>query len=170
MSAFYASASPEDDASGESVVEPSTSFRSRDVGTPDAPEVHSAHAELVARLKEDGWVPTGQGVEWYAAEFARSVLVPVAKTAVAPPSPEVAPPTQEEPEPASPPARSALPALPQAEPAAPAVVPAPTPVASAGRTTRRVDGWRIAAGAGLATAIALLGWVATHPSALPPGL
>jgi len=69
-SAFYARAT--DDPTETSIGEPSFSFRRQRRAAPDTPDARLAHRELVSRLKEDGWVETGQGGEWYETELARS--------------------------------------------------------------------------------------------------
>jgi hypothetical protein len=154
-SAFYARAM--DDLSGKPIGEPSSSFRSWRVAVPDSPEARLAHREIVYHLEAEGWIESGRGDEWYATEFARSILVPSPAPAVDPAPQEPEPELEPEPEPAL----SAPPALP--EPAT--TTPAPAPALQAA-SSRRVDGWRIAAATGLVTAIALLGWVATHPSSV----
>lgn len=160
-SAFYARST--DDPDGGSVGGPSGSFRWWRGAPPDTPEARAAHLEVVSRLEQEGWTRTGQGREWYATEFARTVLAPVAEAAN---EPELVP------EPAPEPGLFVPPPPPEPEPEAeqepePRWEPAPRPPAYvAAGPGRRVDGWRVAAAAGLVTAIALVGWVATHPSAL----
>ena len=126
-----------DQPPGAAVGEPSAAFRWRGRGTPETREARRAQLELVSRLNEDGWVEIGQGGEWYETELARAVFAPAARLA--------------EPEPRE---------------AAPEPAPALAPAVHVPRPTARVDGWRVAAAAGLVAAIGLLGWVAIHPSAV----
>jgi hypothetical protein len=171
---FYARSS--DDTDG-AIGEPSRSFRSRRGAVPDTEETRRAHRELVSRLEADGWLRTGGEGAWYETEFARTVLVPVEETADEPAPSEVAvvPESESEPEPEPEPvvapvrpvqppppeATEPQPAPFQPEPPPPAAVP---PARSArARTRRRAGGWRVAAAAGLVTAIGLLGWIAAHP-------
>ena len=160
-SAFYARAT--DGSSGKPIVEPSASFRSRRAAAPGAQEARSAHADVVSRLESEGWIQTGRGAEWYATEFARSVLVPVS----APDTESAQPAAEPPPEPAREPAPvSSPPPEPAQPPPVPAAAPRPSRVARAPQPRRPRSGWRVAAATGLLTAIGLLGWAATHPSVL----
>ena len=72
--AFYAHRAG--DPPETSLGEQSPAFRWRGPATPeDAPEARSAHLELVARLKAEGWTEIGQGKDWYETELARAVVV-----------------------------------------------------------------------------------------------
>jgi hypothetical protein len=164
-SAFYARAT--DDPAGEPIGESSTPFRWRRAAVPDTPEARSAHREVVSRLEENGWTPTGRGAEWYATDLARTVLVPSRGSADDPPAAEASLPEREpEPEPAPAPPRFVPPPPPRPVRPAPARARVRAPGVQAPRSTRRIAGWRVAAAAGLVTAIGLLGWVATHPSSV----
>jgi hypothetical protein len=150
-SSFYVR--PDGDAPETSIGAPSTSFRRHGSAAPDTPEARLAQQELVSRLEANGWVQTGRGDDWYEAEFARTTLVPARRPAeVAEEIAEAVP--EHEPE-----HRRPMPAARITPPAAPP----PSPPA---RERRRLDRWRVAAAAGLAAAIGLLGWFATHPSSL----
>ncbi|MGH2935087.1 MAG: hypothetical protein ACRDL2_11330 [Gaiellaceae bacterium] len=149
VSAFYARATG--DSTGASIGEPSSAFRWRRSAAPDTQEARLAQYELASRLKADGWTQTGQGDQWYETDFARPVLVPSHRPAGGSPHGEAAPLPEREPDPAVPPVRSAPP---QPAPPGPAAAPPAT----------HPDPWRAVARAGLVTAIALLGWVAAHPS------
>jgi hypothetical protein len=162
-SVFYARATG--DPSGTSIAEPSFSFRSRSRDAPDTPDARVAHDELVSRLKDDGWVETGNGGVWYETELARPALVPYRDEADTGRREEAASLLEPEPEPEPPPA------LPSRLPVPPPEVPAVTEAALARlfdvtRPKRRVDRWRLAAAAGLVAAVVLLSWAATHPSAV----
>ena len=147
-----------DRAPGLAVAEPSSAFRWRKGSGTETEEARLAHYELLARLKSEGWTPTGQGDTWYATELTLPQLVPSAEPSVdvrhAVPEPE--------PEPVS------LPIL--------AAQPAPAPAASETRPPphlvvvapprNRLDRWRLASATGLVAALVLLGWVATHASAV----
>jgi hypothetical protein len=169
--AFYAHRSGDPPAT--SLGEQSPAFRWRGAATPDTDEARSAHHELVDRLEKDGWTVIGQGQKWYETELVRKVMVRPEAVGEEPESrqtealPEAAEPERErEPAPwTSPP--------PPPPPPPPSPLPVPTliarargsgPSVEAARPTRRVDRWRVAAAAGLAAAIGVLSWAATHPS------
>lgn len=151
-SVFYARRTG--DVPGTSIEEQSSPFRWRRPSPPDTEEAHRAHDELMSRLKDSGWTQTGRGDAWYEAELARPQLVPSVQerepVPVLEPAPVVVPPTSLQPAPREP--RAAAPAR------------APAPAASTETTVPGHDRWRLAAAAGLVTAVALLSWVATHPS------
>src|SRR5207237_2415542 len=105
--------------------------------------------ELVSRLEADGWVQVGRGDDWYEAEFARTTLVPARRAAE----------TAEETAEAVPDHYRPMPAARTIPPASPLPPPPFT-------ERRRLDRWRVAAAAGLAAAIGLLGRFATHDSSL----
>jgi hypothetical protein len=161
---------PVDGPDGVAVIEPSSNFNWRGSRTPDSQEARLAHYELVSRLKGDGWTPTGQGDEWYQTELSRPTLVapeeddalfvdeldePLADEPALRPVAVVAPP-----EPPPPP----VVAEPLPEPAAdaePELEPEDEPEPAVERPRTR-DRWQLAALVGLAIAICLILWVATH--------
>jgi len=150
-SSFYVR--PDGEAPGISIGAPSPSFRRRGSAAPDTPEARLAQQELVSRLEADGWVQIGRGDHWYEAEFARTTLVPARRAAeTAEEIAEAVPEHEPEHHRPMPAART----MPTASPPPPAPVP----------ERRRLDRWRVAAAAGLAAAIGLLGWFATHASSL----
>ena len=134
------------DRPGDPSTEHSSPFRWLESSGAGSDEARLSHYELLARLKADGWTPTGQGDEWYATELTLPLLVradePAAVELRADPQPE----------PAGAVLSAFVPEL--AAPAAPR-----TPVTAARR-------WRFASATGLLAALALLGWVATHASAV----
>ena len=136
---------PVDGPTDVAVIEPSTSFSWRSKKPPDSQEARLAHYELVARLKADGWTPTGRRGEWYETELSRPTLIePVEDDLDEPPVAVLL-----EPEPAPPPEPEPVAERPRL--AAVAVVP---PAAR--------DRWQLAAMIGLLIALALIVWVATH--------
>jgi hypothetical protein len=154
-----------DRAPGLAVAEPSTAFRWRKGSGIETEEARLAHYELLARLKSEGWTLTGEGDTWYATELALPVLVPADEPGAdeldAVPEPEPVslpvlvalhePEPEREPEPAAPETR------PPPHLVVAAVVPPPR---------SRLDRWRLASATGLVAALVLLGWVATHASAV----
>ena len=144
---------PVDSPTDVAVIEPSTSFSWRSTKPPHSQEARLAHYELVARLKADGWTPTGQRGEWYETELSRPTLIePVEDDLDEPPVavlPEPEPQPEPEPEPAPPP-----------EPEPVAERPRLAAVAAVPPAAR--DRWQLAAMVGLLIALALIVWVATH--------
>ena len=165
---FYASIVDDAFDEGESVCEPSGSFRWRARNGSD--EARAAHRDIVSRLEAAGWtIDRAEADPWYATSFTRTVLAPREQPPVddlfdeddlleeveapvpEPPAPEppIVPPPESEPEPLPP-----APALP--------------PPAASPRGRLRVDVWRITAVAGLAAAAAVAVWLAVHDGVALP--
>ncbi|HEY3541701.1 MAG TPA: hypothetical protein VGK79_04085 [Gaiellaceae bacterium] len=147
---------PVDGPTDVAVIEPSTSFSWRSKKPPDSQEARLAHYELVARLKADGWTPTGQRGEWYETELSRPTLIEPGEDDLDEPPFALLPEPTPEPEPAP-------------EPPAPPPPPEPEPVAEpprlaavAAAPSAARDRWQVAAMIGLLIALALIVWVATH--------
>lgn len=138
------------------VVDTSSSFRWRSSRPPTTEEARLSHYELLSRLKDAGWAPTGEGEEWYAAELARPTFVPRADGEEAELHREQVP--EQVPAPSEEAAPVPAPTLIVALPAEPATV---EPEHAATRRPRR-DPWRIAAMVGLLLAIVFLVVLATH--------
>jgi hypothetical protein len=146
---FYAAILDDAPDEGESVCEPSPSFKWR--GRNDSEEARAAHRDVVSRLAAAGWTLAGAaGDPWYATSFTRTVFAPREQPAAAEFCDDDETPVPEPPAPEPP--TSPPPALPPA----------------AARKGIRVDVWRVTAVTGLAAATLAAVWLAVHDGVALP--
>jgi hypothetical protein len=146
---FYAAILDDAPDEGESVCEPSASFKWR--GRNDSEEARAAHRDVVSRLAAAGWTLAGAaGDPWYATSFTRTVFAPREQPAADEFCDDDETPVPEPPAPEPP--TSPPPALPPA----------------AARKGIRVDVWRVTAVTGLAAATLAAVWLAVHDGVALP--